>query len=130
MITLDDFEEDLEVKINDIITESNANFNYRLIKDIGKGGFATVFESETFTGRKIAIKVIHKSSLITYKNIKTRLNDAQREIDILLKLKHNSIISLEKMFQDKGNVFLIMGLCHYSLLDVIHKRKEFMNEWD
>ena len=90
--------------------EDKATFNrstigdYRLIREIGQGGAATVFEgTHMTTGKAYAIKVFHSTgSLLATRH--------QTEAAISSKLDHPNIVPLLGIEEDDGVFFLVMKL--------------------
>ena len=79
--------------------------NYDVIKQLGKGGYGKVYEVKNKkTGDIRACK--HLSKL----NIKN-LEKFEREIQILIKLDHPSIIKLYEVFESERSLYLVMEYC-------------------
>ena len=76
---------------------------YRVIEEIGSGGFSTVYKCE-LDGKFYALKVVHLTSV----NVPDSL---QREINCLSLLRHPNLLHLHEVFSDKENVYLVMDLC-------------------
>mmetsp|Transcript_22805 Transcript_22805/g.25384 ORF Transcript_22805/g.25384 Transcript_22805/m.25384 type:complete len:477 (+) Transcript_22805:18-1448(+) len=78
---------------------------YDFGKELGKGGFSVVKEAvEKETKARVAVKIIEKSVS------EEELQLLQREIDIMRKLKHDNIISLLEVFDDKDFIYLVLEL--------------------
>ncbi len=79
--------------------------NYRLIKEIGKGGMATVYEAHhlTFENRKVAIKIL--DSVLSKDNIITKrfINEAK----IIATLEHPNIVKVLD-FDSKDRILAII----------------------
>jgi len=74
-------------------------------KKLGSGGFSVVYEAHRKgTQEAFAVKVIAKNQA------PEELNLLQREIDIMRKLKHAHIISLEEVFDEEDNIYLVLEL--------------------
>ena len=80
--------------------------SYEKGKNLGSGAFGTVVigVSRDTSRQEHAIKIIPKSKV---RNIKA----LEREIAIMKRLDHESIIKLHSAFEDEKNVFLAMDLC-------------------
>ncbi len=80
--------------------------SYEKGKKLGSGAFGTVVigVSRDTSRQEHAIKIIPKSKV---RNIKA----LEREIAIMKRLDHESIIKLHSAFEDEKNVFLAMDLC-------------------
>lgn len=90
---------------------------------MGKGGFARCYHlTECDTKKVYAVKVVQKSSL-TKSRAKQKL---MSEIKIHKTMKHPGVVLLEKYFEDKENVYIVLELCpNLSLNDMLKRRKRF-----
>jgi len=80
-------------------------FEFTNDKDLGKGSYGTVSKvRDKLTGELRALKVIHKPSVEN----SIRL---QREILIMKRLDHPSIIKLYSVYEDAMNLYFVMELC-------------------
>ncbi|KAL3158095.1 hypothetical protein ABBQ32_011699 [Trebouxia sp. C0010 RCD-2024] len=94
---------------------------YSIGKTIGEGGFCKVrMGVHDLSGQQVAIKVIDKLKLketVDQRRI-------QREISILRRLTHGSIIQLLEIVETEHHIFLVMELAQGgSLLDFVRQRK-------
>ena len=72
------------IKDNDIIDE-----RYRVIREIGEGGFAYVYQAEDLiTGKEIALKIIKETAIKSKDNV-TRF---EREARASASLNHPNIV--------------------------------------
>ena len=79
--------------------------NYDVLKQLGKGGYGKVYRVKNKkTGEIRACKHLSKLKI---KNI----DKFQREIDILIKADHPSIIKLYEIFESRRSLYLIMEEC-------------------
>ncbi len=79
--------------------------NYDVIKQLGKGGYGKVYEVKNKKSGEIrACKHLSKSSI---KN----LEKFEREINILIKTDHPSIIKLYEVFESQRSLYLVMEEC-------------------
>ena len=79
--------------------------DYRLIDTIGEGSTSNVKIAQSkSTGKYYAIKIIKKTSLEN-PQINKQLN---REIKVLSKLNHQSIVKLHGIIESKINIYLIL----------------------
>ncbi|ESQ40028.1 hypothetical protein EUTSA_v10013496mg [Eutrema salsugineum] len=79
---------------------------YEVGKMVGCGGFAKVYHGrETVTGQSVAIKVVSKQRLQ-----KGGLNasNVSREIAIMHRLRHPSIVRLSEVLATKSKIFFVM----------------------
>eukprot|EP01126_Amoeba_proteus_P033525 TRINITY_DN3294_c0_g1_i1.p1 TRINITY_DN3294_c0_g1~~TRINITY_DN3294_c0_g1_i1.p1 ORF type:complete len:315 (-),score=36.70 TRINITY_DN3294_c0_g1_i1:676-1620(-) len=78
---------------------------YTFGEELGRGGFSIVKKgTRKETGDTFAIKIIEKSAG------DEELRLLQREIDIMKKLKHKNIISLEEVYDEPECIYLVMEL--------------------
>ncbi|KAK9474337.1 kinase-like domain-containing protein [Dipodascopsis tothii] len=75
---------------------------YDIREELGKGAFARVKKGiERSTGNTYAIKIIAKRRIMTGLAIK-------REVNILMKLNHPSIVKLKELYEDATHIYLVM----------------------
>jgi len=80
--------------------------DYRIIKEIGHGSYAAVFEAEYMPTRTpVAIKIYKKSSLT-----QTRESSIKHELHVLLNLDHPNVVKFIDCFSDRDNIYLVMEL--------------------
>jgi len=78
---------------------------YTFGEELGRGGFSIVKKGvHKESGEAFAIKIIEKTAG------EEELQLLQREIDIMKKLKHKNIISLEEVFDEPDCIYLVMEL--------------------
>jgi eukaryotic-like serine/threonine-protein kinase len=84
------------------------NEKYRLVRQIGSGGMATVFEAEDtrFTNKKrlVAIKVLHPH----YSADESFVTRFQREAESLIDLEHPGIVRMHEYDHDGDRYFIVM----------------------
>jgi hypothetical protein len=98
--------------------------DFHIIRRVGKGGFATVFlvRLKQSTGRYFALKSLHKSELVRYKQETQIMN----EKNITLELKHWLIVELYSTFQTSSHLFMIMEfVCGGDLFTLLRRAKYF-----
>jgi len=79
---------------------------YEVGKELGRGGFSIVKKGKNKkTGEEVAIKCINKKNLK-----KDELQLLTREINIMQKLRHKSIIQLIDIFETPNDLFLVLEL--------------------
>jgi len=79
---------------------------YEVGKELGRGGFSIVKKGKNKkTGDEVAIKCINKKNLK-----KDELQLLTREISIMQKLRHKSIIQLIDIFETPNELFLVLEL--------------------
>eukprot|EP00906_Rhabdomonas_costata_P034237 RCo048200 len=81
--------------------------HYELGKALGSGSFASVREcTDLNTGLKWAIKILDKKMLVD-QNMGVQV---QREIAVMLKMKHRNIVEMKECFQTSDKVYIILEL--------------------
>jgi 5'-AMP-activated protein kinase catalytic alpha subunit len=81
--------------------------HYELGKSLGSGSFASVREcTDLNTGHKWAIKILDKKMLVD-QNMGVQV---QREIAVMLKMKHRNIVEMKECFQTADKVYIILEL--------------------
>ncbi len=93
---------------------------YQLTSILGQGGMGTVFQGEdTFTGRKVAIKLLH-ASFAQDPGVAQRFI---REARAAVSLRHPNVVEVLHMNQDEhGVVYMVLELLEGCSLDA-HLRK-------
>ena len=93
------------------LDNSNSSNNFRLLKQIGKGNDASVYNCE-YNGKLRAAKVydLTEKSLLSF-------SGALREITFLKNVKHKNIIKLIDVIADKNysQIILVLENCDKSL---------------
>jgi len=80
---------------------------YTIKEKLGSGSFATVKRAiNKETGEVVAVKIIKKKRLTT-----KELKSIEREIDIMIKLKHRNVVTLLDVFDSPKQIYLVMELC-------------------
>lgn len=81
--------------------------HYELGKSLGSGSFASVREcTDINTGQHWAIKILDKKMLVD-QNMGVQV---QREIAVMLKMKHRNIVEMKECFQTADKVYIILEL--------------------
>ncbi|PRP79974.1 hypothetical protein PROFUN_05950 [Planoprotostelium fungivorum] len=76
---------------------------YVLGEEIGKGSFSTVKRGRNrATGKEFAVKIIQKKFI--------KLHLLEREIQIMKQLKHDHILPLIEVYENKDNIYLVLEL--------------------
>jgi hypothetical protein len=82
---------------------------YELGKTIGEGSFGKVkIGVDTDTGRKYAIKIIERDSMM---NDSTFVEQVNREIAVMKMLKHPGVVQLREVMSNNTKLFLVEELC-------------------
>lgn len=89
---------------------------------LGRGAFGKVnLGMHKLTRKLIAIKSINKEYLSEEK----QRNKVMHEVNILLKLRHSSVVKLYETFETRRHIMLAMELCAGGdLLNFVRKRKK------
>jgi serine/threonine-protein kinase ULK/ATG1 len=98
------------------LTNSNKRIlNYKLTdKLLGRGSYSKVYLGFTINNEKCAIKII--SSIGLNNSIKEKLLD---EAKILKKLNHPNIIKLYDIYEDIGEIYIIMEYCEETMMKIM-----------
>eukprot|EP01126_Amoeba_proteus_P022427 TRINITY_DN2266_c0_g1_i10.p2 TRINITY_DN2266_c0_g1~~TRINITY_DN2266_c0_g1_i10.p2 ORF type:complete len:121 (-),score=27.08 TRINITY_DN2266_c0_g1_i10:885-1247(-) len=79
---------------------------YEIGEILGKGGFSIVKKArKRDTGEYFALKIVSK-----HDKTKEELIILQREIDIMKKLSHPNIITLDDVFEEADTIYLVLEL--------------------
>ena len=90
--------------------------DYRVLKEIGRGGMGVVYEAEQRSlGRRVAIKVLPR----TVANDEKSLARFQREARAAAKMHHTNIVPVFEVGQDQEHVFYAMQLIQGQGLDFV-----------
>ena len=92
--------------------------DYRVIREIGRGGMGVVYEAEhAALGRHVALKVLPRR----FSNDQRALSRFRREGQMIAKLHHTNIVPLYEADEDDGVAYLAMQLINGNSLDhLIH----------
>eukprot|EP00397_Hematodinium_sp_SG-2012_P000926 GEMP01000927.1.p1 GENE.GEMP01000927.1~~GEMP01000927.1.p1 ORF type:complete len:1187 (+),score=245.23 GEMP01000927.1:272-3832(+) len=81
---------------------------YLQLRQLGKGGFARVYEMlDKTTGKNVAVKVVQKAH-VKKANAESKLRS---EIEIHKSLEHSSVVRFLQSYEDAENAYLILELC-------------------
>jgi len=88
---------------------------YRLVREVGPGGQAVVFEAvQASTGRKVAVKVLREGPFAS-EGQRTRF---EREVQVLAALNHPNIVTIiDRGTTENGGLFLVMEYVEGKSLD-------------
>lgn len=79
---------------------------YQIIKEIGAGGFATVYLAEdTVLKRKVTLKVMHPALMMDRRFV-TRF---EREAQLVANLEHPNIVTIHDYGEQHQRLFIVMG---------------------
>ena len=94
------------------------DIEYETIKNLGQGGYGRVLQVKSKSDHKYyAIKEI-----IIKDEMKDKIKDIQKEIDILSKFNSNNIIKYYDSYLDKDKFYILMEYCDgLNLIDFINK---------
>ena len=100
--------------------------NYTIEKLIDKGNISKVFLAKhIITGEKVAIKILNKK---LFKNNILTLKRIKNQIEILKIVKHENIINLLEIIDNKNKIYLITDYYPNDLLSLIIKNKKLTEE--
>lgn len=112
------------------ICDRNAFANkYDIIKEIGRGGFSTVYQCrlKANPAKEYAVKIVDLRPL----RLREKFNPARlrREIDIMKRLQHPNIVEFIEGFETEEQLLMVMELCPgEELFDVILARQKFSEQ--
>ena len=90
--------------------------DYRIIREIGRGGMGIVFEAEQESlGRRVAIKVLPKQCLLD----KEALQQFEREATTAAAMHHSNIVPIFGSGEANGDHYLVMQLVVGDSLDTL-----------
>ncbi|ORX99509.1 Pkinase-domain-containing protein [Basidiobolus meristosporus CBS 931.73] len=104
--------------------QSALHEKYLIGGTLGQGNFAEVkLATERSTGKKFAVKIINK---LRFRQ-KSKLNEAlQREIAILMAIKHPCIISTHGVYDEQDFLYIVLELVDGGeLFDLIEQKQRF-----
>lgn len=119
--------------IDDVIVEEKiikvngdiASRYYTRGKELGKGGFARVYELKNNESKAVtAAKVIQKSSLIKGRTRQKLMS----EIKIHRSVHHKGIVNFEHFFEDSENIYILLEICNNGTLNEKLKRRRKLTE--
>src|SRR6266545_2894410 len=80
---------------------------YRIVEELGAGGFATVFKAlDTTLDREVALKILHPPLLADRRFVQNFLQEAKT----LAALRHPQIITIYEVGEIDGRIFIAMEL--------------------
>ncbi|EGG15187.1 protein kinase 1 [Cavenderia fasciculata] len=109
------------------IEQGGPQLNYHMKEVLGSGNFATVrLAVHKETGNKYALKVIDKKKMSMTSKRKEALMD---EVNVLTKVSHENIISINEVFETNKNLYLVLELVTGGeLFDRIITEKKFTED--
>ena len=117
-----------EMIIEENIIKVNGDIDSRFYtrgKELGKGGFARVYELTNNESNKVfAGKVIEKSSLTKGRTRQKLMS----EIKIHRSVHHKGIVNFEHFFEDSDNIYILLEICNNGNLNEVLKRRRKMAE--
>ena len=79
--------------------------NYTLLREIGRGGMATVWYAENSVGRKFAIKLLKPELVAEESSVAERFRN---EAQIMVRLEHPAILRVEDFYEEGAALAIIM----------------------
>jgi alpha-glucoside transport system substrate-binding protein len=94
---------------------------YRIVEELGSGGFATVFKAiDTTLDREVALKILHPPLLADRRFV----HNFRQEAKTLAALRHPHIITIYEVGESDGRIFIAMELARgISLARAITRRQ-------
>lgn len=94
--------------LSKVLIQCDFHSKFQTIKMIGKGSFARVYLVENKeTKERFAVKAFSKEYLLSQPKGKESLIN---EIEIMLKLRHPYIMSMEELHESKNSIYLVLEL--------------------
>src|SRR2546423_13560349 len=92
------------------MSESTQQFGkYRILGELGRGGFATVYRPvDTTLEREVALKILHPQLLADSAFVQRFRQEART----LAALRHPQIITIYEVGEAEGRLFIAMDLAH------------------
>jgi serine/threonine protein kinase len=92
---------------------------YRLVRQLGEGGMATVFEVEnTITLKRAALKWVHPQ----FSDPERGASRVVHEARATSRIHHENVVNVYDVIEDAGSIFLIMELLEGEPLSALLKR--------
>ncbi|CAL6111936.1 Serine/threonine-protein_kinase PLK [Hexamita inflata] len=107
--------------LNSIIINPVSNNQYTLIKYLGKGSFAQVYQIQEIQSKKIFACKVMQLSMIKQLN---RYEQLENEIQLYNHLKHENICELIENFTDQDNHYFILEFCNYQSMQELKYPKQ------
>ena len=105
----------------------NGGDKYNVVKPIGKGAFALVFQlSAKVDGEVYACKQIEKRRFIKDGILN---NKAHNEIMVMKELEHPNIVKYHEYYESKAHIFIIMEFVHFGDLSTYTEAGNAMAEF-
>lgn len=106
----------LEIESALIVTNPKS---VRIIKEIGKGGFATVYKA-TWMNMTVAMKkILAVEEMSVHLTPEDRIDLFHRELKIMSRLRHPNIVTVMGCCLNPFNMFILMELCHTDLFSLL-----------
>lgn len=114
-------------KLSNLAILTDFDEEFKLLKEIGKGTYSTVYLSRNKTDKtQYAVKSIRKKTINNCNNSQKAMID---EISIMRKLNHPRIVKLHKVYESETNIYLVMDyLCGNDLHHRICKNGTFSED--
>ncbi len=92
---------------------------YRILRRLGEGGFATVYAAlDLVEDRKVALKIPDNRYIANEQS----LDDMQREVRIMARLEHPSVLPLKDARMINGHFVIVFPLGEETLADRLERR--------
>ncbi len=92
--------------------------HYRILEQIGRGGFAAVYKAEDIRlrGRRVAVKEMSQSGLST-QELSEAIEAFQHEAQLLAGLQHPNLPRIYDYFSERGRWYLVMDFIEGETLE-------------
>ncbi|KAL4654755.1 hypothetical protein ACB092_01G402700 [Castanea dentata] len=120
----EDWKEDMELPIFDLITISNATNDFASSNKLGEGGFGSVYKGTLLGGQEIAVKRLSKNS-------RQGFNEFKNEVILIAKLQHRNLVKLLGCCIQENEKLLIYEYLHNKSLDsfIFDQTKSRLLDW-
>ncbi|KAG0627039.1 hypothetical protein M758_2G169700 [Ceratodon purpureus] len=92
-------------------------------RELGKGGFGTVYLGKLENGKEVAVKVLNQSSQ------EGKLETFVNEVNLLMQVNHVNLVKLLGYCQDERDVVIYEYMEEGSIGDHLHGDKRRLNNW-
>ena len=86
--------------------------DYQIIKKIGTGSFSNVYSAKLINNIDNEKSVEYAIKVISTRNLNSKvIENIENEIDIMVKIKHDNIITLHESIVSKSHLYIVLEYC-------------------